>query len=464
MVTYICKMINMMLELICYSLQQIAMLVLQEYNKELKTLGMSQEIADLCDLYISPEGEQKTFIENFNCFQRFLLEFTSEAVNYYCQLNEFFERKPLPDQQVQLIFQHLLIARFKIIEVIGLLQTDTIIRVKEERTEEIKQEQKETEEVIKNEMNFFKRRESILKLRSLQQSQERMNKLKVDDANKAINESNLNLLASAAAGNINETELPSPVLNKEKSQKILEKLRQRVKQENQIMQLNIKLLGSPKKRHDSQFLRRMIKQVEQEEHDYSGDRNLEQSKYQFKGSHKNTQGQDNIKEIISDMKRNGAVEIQKALNYSHSIKQLHSKNHYGLDSLPKNQGIGISQEKSLRGAPSESNLTLKKIHYVNEYSATGKPQKHSNSNNISINNQLNENNKRQKSHRENLNYKFTNESKMLDNSKLKNFLKNYEKSYEDQEKRRKKQEVYSDDDEKVEFMTLKVKKLSRNKL
>lgn len=46
-------------------------------------------------------------------------------------MNEYFDRKNIPDVQIQLILSFLLSARFKIIELIALLQTDTIIKVKD---------------------------------------------------------------------------------------------------------------------------------------------------------------------------------------------------------------------------------------------------------------------------------------------------------------------------------------------
>ena len=60
----------------------------------------------------------------------------------------------------------MLSARFKIIELISLLHTDTIFKVKDV----IKHSKKKAEKDLEKETNFFKRRKTILKLKSLDSS------------------------------------------------------------------------------------------------------------------------------------------------------------------------------------------------------------------------------------------------------------------------------------------------------
>ncbi|CDW75281.1 UNKNOWN [Stylonychia lemnae] len=172
-----CKNMNMIIEQICFSLRNIGLLVLQEYSKDLASIGIVQDSGNLCDPYILSEGEQKTFIENFKCYKRILLQFTKVAVEYYCQLNNFFERKPIADSQMQLILLHLMVARFRTIELLGLLQTDIILKVKSETTNDIEDEKMQKKKIIETEQNYFKKREEIAKLNALEQQVQNINPL-----------------------------------------------------------------------------------------------------------------------------------------------------------------------------------------------------------------------------------------------------------------------------------------------
>lgn len=59
-----------------------------------------------------------------------LNEYSSKAVDAYTQMNEIYERDPLDEKMLQLLVAHLVNTRFRMIELIGTLQTNQVIKKK----------------------------------------------------------------------------------------------------------------------------------------------------------------------------------------------------------------------------------------------------------------------------------------------------------------------------------------------
>eukprot|EP00347_Sterkiella_histriomuscorum_P022413 403338581 len=488
-----CKKINILIEEICYSLQQIGFLVLQEYQKELSNLGISQKQANLCSSRIPQnDGEQLALLENIDCLERLLRGFTRQAIDYYIQLNDYFERKPMIDAYIQQLLDYILTARFKIIELLSLLHTDTIFKYKDV----IEQEMKVHKQEIKKEQNYFKRRQTIVKLKSLDPSVEigmerKLSKRQLVNQSQASeqsqNSSQLNLNVKDQTGQIfSDYFAASPqtkILSQIKSQKVLEKMKERVKQEKQIHDLNQKLLGSPEKRQESQYLKQLLKSYDI---DQKNDKRQSVSKnpdhhqdlsMTRDNSKTNQTGIDRkVIDFIQDMKMSGTQEIQKALNYSTTFNQLpsnssniqqQSQNHS--QNLPRNLSKTYSvpkltgNQQPIHAIENNSkkfkNLVSQKKQRnpfgicLPDLSSLRENKDHSlNSNRLAqnYNNQRNASNsdtrilsKVQQNKQE---------LKIQENTKLKNFLKFYEKHYISQEQERLKKDVYSDDEERAEYI------------
>ena len=77
-------------------------------------------------MIVRGQNDIDTLTDNVACFKRLLSEFTSKAIDIYTQMNEYYERPPLPDKTMQSLLRHLTNTRFKIIECVTLVQRCTL--------------------------------------------------------------------------------------------------------------------------------------------------------------------------------------------------------------------------------------------------------------------------------------------------------------------------------------------------
>ena len=106
-----------------------------EFNEDVQKVGINPISVNLMDLKIT--DEQTALVENINCFDRLLNDYAAKAIDAYIQMNEFFAREPFDEKTLLQIFQHLVNTRFRMIELIGILQTNQIIKKKKILQKEI---------------------------------------------------------------------------------------------------------------------------------------------------------------------------------------------------------------------------------------------------------------------------------------------------------------------------------------